>query len=274
MSRKWFAFPYLIWMAIFIVVPLILIFYYAFFAHNPDGSITFTLEYMEKAFEEDAMLILSRSLTLAAIATLVCLILGYPVAYIISKMKPLTSSTLSMLFIIPMWLNFLLRTYAWKALLDDNGIINQFLSFLGFERIQMLYTDGAVVFGLVYTFLPFMILPIFNALSKMNKTYIEAAEDLGANKFRSFLRVVFPLSMPGVISGITMVFMPAITTFVVSSLLGGSHVMMYGDLIEFQFMRLSNWGFGSALSVIMLLLMIASMAIMRKYDKNEGGGLF
>ncbi len=274
MQRKYFALPYLVWMIIFIVVPLALIFYYALTTTAPDGSVSFTFEHIVKATSEESLLILSRSVWLAFLATLICLILAYPVAYIISKLKPVTASTLSLLFIIPMWLNFLLRTYAWKALLDDGGIINALLISLGFPRVQMLYTEGAVVFGLVYTFLPFMILPIFNAFAKMNKIYIEAAEDLGANKLKTFTKVVFPLSLPGVISGITMVFMPAITTFVVSTLLGGSHVMMYGDLIEFQFMRIRDWGYGSALSVVMMLLMIVSMAIMRKYDKNEGGSLF
>ena len=167
-----------------------------------------------------------------------------------------------------MWMNFLLRTYAWKALLDTGGLINQFFSLFGFAPTQMLYTEGAILMGLVYNFLPFMLLPIYTVFLKMNKSYIEAAQDLGANRFNVFIKVIFPLSLPGVITGIIMVFMPAITNFVITKLLGGSHFLMYGDLIEHQFMQVKDWGFGSALSVVMMILMVISMSLLRRYDKG------
>jgi spermidine/putrescine transport system permease protein len=196
-------------------------------------------------------------------------------AYILSKLPSGLRDTLAFLFVLPMWMNFLLRTYAWMTLLEKTGIINSFLSALNLPPLNIMYTENAVVLGNVYNFLPFMILPIYSVFLKINKSYIEAAEDLGANKLGVFTRVVLPLSLPGVISGITMVFMPAVTTFVVSQLLGGGKVMMYGELIERQFMEQKNWGFGSALAVVMMVLMIISMAIMRKYDKgSEGGALF
>ena len=178
------------------------------------------------------------------------------------------------LFILPMWMNFLLRTYAWRALLDNAGIINQGLMALGFEPVQFLYTEGAIIFGLVYNFLPFMILPIYSIFQKMDTSCIQAAQDLGANKWQTFWRVTLPLSKGGIISGVTMVFMPAMTTFVITRLLGGSHFMMYGDLIEMQFLLLSEWNFGSALAVVMMILTIIFMWLLRRYDKEgEGGAL-
>lgn len=220
------------------------------------------------------MEVFGRSVLYALAATLICLLLGYPVAYILSQLKSRSGAIISLLFILPMWMNFLLRTYAWRALLDNNGIINQALVNLGFEPIQFLYTGGAILFGLVYNFLPFMILPIYSVFQKMDRSYISAAQDLGANRWQTFFRVTLPLTRGGIVSGITMVFMPAMTTFVITRLLGGSQFMMYGDLIEMQFLMMSEWNFGSALAVIMMLLTILFMWIMRKYDKEgEGAGL-
>lgn len=275
MSRRIFTYPYIIWMALFIIVPLLLIAYYAFIHTTPGKELVFSFDNIAKAFQSQNLNVLVRSIWLAAIATVICLLLGYPTAMLLSRLSSRNAQLISLLFVLPMWMNFLLRTYAWKALLDDNGIINQFFIAIGIGKIKMLNTEGALIFGLVYTFLPFMILPIYSVFLKINKSYIEAAEDLGANKLSVFTRVIFPLSLPGIISGITMVFMPAVTTFVVSQLLGGGKVMMYGELIERQFMELKDWGFGSALAVVMMVLMIISMAIMRKYDKgSEGGALF
>lgn len=275
MSRKLFTYPYIVWMVLFTIVPLLLIVYYAFIHTTPGRELVFTFDNLAKAFQTQSLNVLIRSIWLAAIATLVCLILGYPTAMLLSRLSSASARTISMLFVLPMWMNFLLRTYAWKALLDDAGLINQLFIAIGIGKIKMLNTEGALVFGLVYTFLPFMILPIYSVFLKMNKSYIEAAEDLGANKLAVFTRVIVPLSLPGVISGITMVFMPAVTTFVVSQLLGGGKVMMYGELIQRQFMEQKDWGFGSALAVVMMVLMILSMAIMRKYDRgSEGGALF
>ena len=201
----------------------------------------------------------------------------YPIAYLLSKMKRSTASLLSVLFIVPMWMNFLLRTYAWQVLLSPSGILNNLLKAVGLPAQQFLYTESAVMLGTVYNFLPFMILPIYTVLSKMDQSQIEAAHDLGANGPTTFFKVVLPLSMPGVISGITMVFIPAITTFAISRLLGGGKFMLYGDLIENQFITLGMdaWGSGSALSFILLVLVLISMAVMRRAEREageEGGG--
>lgn len=273
-TSKAFAFPYYIWLAIFTIAPLILILVYAFTTQGSGGVTVLTAENIIEAFSPTYMTVFGRSVLYAFVATMICLLLGYPVALLLSRMQASAAGIISMLFVLPMWMNFLLRTYAWRALLDNNGIINQILTNIGLEPIQFLYTGGAVLFGLVYNFLPFMILPIYSVFQKMDQSYLSAAYDLGANKWQAFWKVLFPLSRGGVISGITMVFMPAMTTFVITRLLGGGQFMMYGDLIEMQFLLMSEWNFGSALAVIMLLLTIVFMWIMRKYDKEgEGAGL-
>lgn len=269
MRKRFLAIPYAVWMVMFTVVPLILIAVYAFTDTTESGQVIFTMEHMIKAFDGNNMAVLLRSVEYAVITTVICLVLGYPIAMMLSNMSSRWAGTLAILFVLPMWMNFLLRTYAWRTLLDPTGPIMGFLRAIGIQAPQVLYTEGAVILGLVYNFLPFMILPIYSVFAKMNKSYIEAAEDLGANKVQSFLKVTLPLTRPGIITGITMVFMPAISTFVISRLLGGSHYMMYGDVIENQFMLMSNWNLGSALSIIMLVLMLISMAITRKYDKEE-----
>lgn len=268
MKKKFLAIPYLVWMIIFTIIPLILVLAYTFMQQTDSGAFVFTTEYITEAFSAQNLGVLLKSFWYAVVTTLVCLILGYPTAMLLSKLSSRMATLIALLFVLPMWMNFLLRTYAWKALLDMNGPINQFLGLLGIPPQQFLYTEGAIIFGLIYNFLPFMILPIYSVFTKLNYSYVEAAEDLGANKPTVFFKVIFPLTRPGVITGITMVFLPAITTFVISRLLGGSHYIMYGDLIENQFMLLKDWNMGSALSVIMMLFMIISMAIMRKYDKD------
>lgn len=270
-SRKVFALPYVAWIAVFTVAPLILILLYAFTTTGSGGVMVLTAENIQRAFSPLYMTVFWRSVWMALLATAICLLLGYPVAYILSRMKESTAAVVSILFILPMWMNFLLRTYAWRALLDNAGIINQGLMALGLPPVQFLYTSGAIIFGLVYNFLPFMILPIYSIFQKMDTSCIQAAQDLGANKWQTFWRVTLPLSKGGIISGVTMVFMPAMTTFVITRLLGGSHFMMYGDLIEMQFLLLSEWNFGSALAVVMMILTILFMWLMRKYDK-EGDG--
>ncbi len=273
-TSKSFSLPYIGWLAVFIVAPLILILVYAFTDVGSNGVFVLTLSNIAEAFSPTYMIIFWRSVLYALMATAICLLLGYPVAYLLSRMKERRAAIISLLFILPMWMNFLLRTYAWRALLDNNGIINQGLTALGMEPVQFLYTGGAVLFGLVYNFLPFMILPIYSVFQKMDASYVQAAQDLGANRLQSFWKVTLPLTRGGIISGITMVFMPAMTTFVITRLLGGSHFMMYGDLIEMQFLLMSEWNFGSALAVIMMILTILFMWIMRKYDKEgEGAGL-
>lgn len=271
MKKGWISYPYIIWMLIFIVVPLILVLYYSLTIQK-DGSVVFSLDNYVKVMQPIYLKVLWRSVLLAVISTVICLLLGYPAAMILSSRDLSRKSTLVMLFVIPMWMNFLLRTYAWMTLLEKKGIINTFLGALGLPQLNMLYTDGAVILGMVYNFLPFMVLPIFSVLSKIDRSLIEAAEDLGSNSLTVFLKVTFPLSIPGVVSGITMVFMPAVTTFIISKLLGGSQYTLIGNLIEDQFMRVYDWNFGSALSIIMMLLILISMGIMSKYDKEDTGG--
>jgi len=273
MKRKYFATPYLVWLIVLIVAPMILIMYYAF-TGQADGA--FTLDNIRTALDPVYMKVFLRSLELALVSTVICLLLGYPIAYFLSRMSPRKAAILSMLFIVPMWMNFLLRTYAWMNLLDTNGLINQMLVALGLGRAKLMNTTGAVVVGMVYNYLPFMILPIYNILQKMPKSNIEAAQDLGGTNFQVFTRVVFPLSLPGVISGITMVFIPCITTFAISRLLGGSQFMLYGDLIENQFLSVGQvnggWNVGAALSCIMMVLVFICMAITNRIDKGEENG--
>ena len=256
MRRSVFAYPYVVWMAIFILSPMLLILYYAF---TSDGGATFSN--IVQAASWDNLRVLADSVRFALYTTLLCLLLGFPVAYLLSQMKKTTAALLSVFFIVPMWMNFLLRTYAWKVLLS--------------AFTKMLYTESAVLLGMVYNFLPFMILPIYTTLIKLDKSYIEAAADLGANPTKTFLKVVLPLSMPGIISGITMVFIPSTTTFAISQLLGGGKTMLYGDLIYMKFITEQSWNTGSALSIILLVFVLVSMTFMKKAERktsDEGGG--
>ncbi len=269
------AYPYVIWSALFIVIPLILVFFFSFTV-EVDNKMIFSLENYERLINPIYLKVFLRSIVLAGTSTIICLLVGYPVAYIISKAPISKRNTLILLFILPMWMNFLLRTYAWVAILGKNGIINSFLGLFGIEPVGLLYTNFAILLGMVYNFLPFMVLPIYTSLSKMDNDLINAAKDLGANSFQVFTRVIFPLSIPGVISGITMVFMPAVTTFAISRLLGGGKYMLLGDLIEQQFTVVGDWNFGSAISIFMMIVILLSMAVMSKFEDEsdkEGGGL-
>ena len=253
-----FAGPYIVWMLIFIFSPMLLIFYYAF---TGDGG--FTLDNLIAAAELGNLRVLLDSIRLALYTTVLCLVIGYPVAYLLSRMKKATATLLSVFFIVPMWMNFLLRTYAWKVLLG--------------AFTDILYTETAVLLGMVYNFLPFMILPIYTVLMKLDKSYIEAANDLGANGAKTFLRVVLPLSISGIVSGITMVFIPSTTTFAISQLLGGGKTMLYGDLIYMRFITEQAWSAGSALAIILMVCVLLSMAVMRRAERAggreaEGGG--
>ena len=267
------AYPYIVWSVLFIVVPLIMILFFSFTIDTGHGY-KFSLENFERLMNPIYIRIFGRSMYLAFISTVLCLVIGYPVAYIISKMPESKRNLVIMLFILPMWMNFLLRTYAWMPILSRNGIVNNFLGLFGIEPIQFLYTNGAILLGMVYNFLPFMILPIYTVLSKLDQNLINAAYDLGANKKQIFTKVILPLSMPGIISGITMVFMPAVSTFVIPRLLGGGKDMLIGNVIEQQFTTLSDWHFGSALAIILMILILISMALMSKFDSEEaeGGG--
>ncbi len=274
MKLKWISYPYIIWMVIFILLPIFLILFYSV-TYSTNEGIGFTLEYFQRFFEPIYINVLWRSLKLALTSTGVCLLMGYPMAMILAGKDIKKRNVMVLLFVIPMWMNFLLRTYAWMTLLERNGILNSFLGLLGLSHMDFLYNEGAVILGMVYNFLPFMVLPIYSVLIKIDKSLIEAAGDLGANVPTIFRKVIFPLSLPGVLSGITMVFMPAVTTFVIPRLLGGGQFTLIGNLIEQQFLFVGDWGFGSAVSVIMLLLILISMGIMGKYEKEqEGGGLW
>ncbi len=293
MKRSFFSSPYLIWMILFTIVPCVLVGYYAFtdtaghftlnnFINFWDSNHTVNQQY-EAMGEQYAGLIqrgsvnidvLIYSLWMAVLCTAISLLIGYPAAYIMADRELKIGTTIVVLFIIPMWMNFLLRTVAWVTLLEDNGLINTVLRAIGLPSAQLLYNDQAVLLGMVYNFLPFMVFPIYTSLSKMDIRLEEAAQDLGANSMQTFLRVKLPLSLPGVISGITMVFMPSVTTFALPKLLGGSNTMMFGDLIESMFLTQNDWGVGSALSLVMMVLILISLGILRKADpEGEGGGI-
>ena len=273
--KSFLAYPYVLWSALFIVIPLILVFFFSFTV-EVDNKMVFSLQNYERLINPIYVKVFIRSIILAGGSTIICLLVGYPVAYIISKAHVSKRNTLILLFILPMWMNFLLRTYAWVAILGKNGIINSFLGLFGIEPIGLLYTNFAILLGMVYNFLPFMVLPIYTSLSKMDNDLINAAKDLGASNFQVFTKVIFPLSMPGVVSGITIVFIPAVTTFAISRLLGGGKFMLLGDLIEQQFTVVGDWNFGSAISIFMMIVILLSMAVMSRFEDEsdkEGGGL-
>ena len=276
MKKTWIAWPYMCWAAVFTLVPMFLIVYYGFSVVNESGEIVFSLANYKEFFQSDIyMAALWRSLWFSAVATLICLIIGYPVAYILARSSFKNKSFLLSILVVPMWMNLLLRTYAWMMLLDNNGLINSILSLIGIGNIKMLYNEQAIIFGMVYNFLPFMILPIHSVLVKLDKHAIEAAQDLGANRMQVFKRVIFPLSIPGVVSGITMVFMPAVTTFAISDILSGKKISLMGNLIENQFVRQDNWHLGAAISIVLIIIILASMLVTSKYEKDdERGGLF
>ena len=265
---KKLAYPYFIWMVLFTVVPLIIVVYYAL----TDGSGNFTIANLTSVSGYGS--VFARSLLLALVATVICLVIAFPVGYFLSRLRVNKQHIMLMLVMLPMWMNFLLRTYAWMGLLSINGPVNAVLGFLGLGPYTMLNTSGAVVLGMVYNFLPFMILPIFSVIEKLDRRYIEAAQDLGAGKMQVFRRVIFPLSVPGVISGIMMVFIPSISTFAISKLLGGGMSFLLGDLIEMQFLGSAyNPHLGSAISLMMLLLVIIAMLIMNRFGDGEEGAV-
>lgn len=261
--KKLTSAPYLVWAAAFIVAPLLMIAYFAFFK---DG--VFTLDYVAAVSQYSNIFV--RSIWLAAIATVICLVIAYPIAFILARMNRSYQSTMLMLVMLPMWMNFLLRTYAWMTLLGNNGIINNFFSLLGLGPFKMLNTQGAVVLGMVYNYLPFMILPIYTVMEKIDSSVLEAAQDLGCNSVNSLTRVVFPLSLPGVMSGITMVFVPAISTFIISRMLGGGGNLLIGDLIEMQFLGTSyNPNLGAAISLVLMVIILLIMTIMNQFDDED-----
>lgn len=270
MSKKLLAGPYLLWMAGFIVIPLLLIVYYGL----TDRSGAFTLANVLSIATAEHSKALWLSLGLSFVSTVICLLLAYPLAMILRNRGVGQGSFIVFIFILPMWMNFLLRTLAWQTLLEKNGVINGILTALHLPPQSLINTPGAIILGMVYNFLPFMVLPIYNVLCKIDDNTINAARDLGANFFQTLLRIWFPLSVPGVISGITMVFVPALTTFVISNLLGGSKILLIGNVIEQEFTRGSNWNLGSGLSLVLMVFILLSMALIAKYDKNGEGSAF
>ncbi|MCI9124590.1 MAG: ABC transporter permease [Eubacterium sp.] len=267
LGKQLLAGPYLVWMIGFILLPLLLIVYYAF--TNSAGS--FTMANIISIFHKVHLKSLWLSMKIALQCTLICLLLSYPLAMILTKLNIKHQSFIVFLFILPMWMNFMLRILAWQLLLSNNGIINGILDLLHLPNIHVLNTPGAVVFGMVYDFLPFMILPIYNSMSRIRKDVIEAAQDLGAKNHMVFLRIIFPLTLSGVMSGIIMVFVPALTSFVISNLLGGGKVLLIGNIIEADFMQFFNWNLGSGLSLVLMIFVIASMAIMNRQSGDTEG---
>lgn len=264
MKNKALAAPYLVWMVLFTVVPLAIVVYFAF-----TDSLTgqFTLANLSSLGVY--MPIFIKSVWLALIATLICLVLGYPVAYYIAQCSPTAQRFLYMLIMLPMCMSFLLRTLAWVALLEDTGIINQFIQALGLRPLPLIRNDGAVILGMVYNYLPYMIMPLYTVIMKIDKGLYEAAQDLGCSQGQTFARVIFPLSVPGIVSGFTMVFVPAVSTFYISQKLGSSGTTLIGDVIESQFKAAYNPNLGAALSLILMILIIFCMQIMNKVSGGE-----
>ena len=265
-GNKLIACPYIVWAAIFIIVPLIIMVYFAL----TDANGVFTLSNLaslgryKKAF--------AISIVYAVIATIITLALAYPMAYFMTKLKISSQRMIMMIVMLPMWMNFLIRTYSWITILANTGIINTFLGKLGIGPLKLINTPGAVILGMVYDFIPYMILPIYSVMSKIDNSLLEASEDLGANAFNKFKRVIFPLSLPGVINGITLVFLPAVSSFFIPKLLGGGQYFLIGNLIENRFITAGEWNFGSAISMIMaIVMMLMMMAVRTIENKNHGG---
>ncbi len=270
-NSKLLSAPYTVWMTIFIVIPLLLVGYFAF----TDKAGSFTMENILSVGQYSNVFL--RSIWLGAVATVISLGLGYPFAMIIAKMSAKRQNVMVMLVMLPMWMNFLLRTYAWMTLLEDNGLINSAMTAIGLPRVHMINTAGAVVLGMVYNYIPYMILPLYSVLTKIDESVIQAAQDLGANSVQVFLKVVVPLSMPGIISGVTMVFVPAVSTFIISKMLGGGGNLLIGDLIDMQFLGSAyNPNLGSAVSLVLMVIILICMGIMNQFDDgevNEKGGM-
>lgn len=268
------AIPYIVWAAMMLVLPMALIALYSFMKQgNEIISFSFTLEHYKKFFTDpDFLLILWRSLVIAIKTTLICLAIGYPAAYFISRCSEKVQNILVLCLTLPTWINALVRTYAWIGLLSEGGIVQTILGFFGLKDVEILYTEAAVLIGMVYNFLPFMILQINTSLCKMDYSLLEASADLGANGAQTFRRVILPLSLPGVINGITLVFLPAVSSFFIPKLLGGGQYFLVGNLIENQFITVGEWNFGSAISMIMAIIMMLMMMAVRNIEKKNQGG--
>ncbi len=264
MKSRYPAFPYILFMTIFIVVPLIMVVYFAFTTSGGE----FTLQNIIRV--KNYIPVTVKSLYLSLVATIICLVLGYPFAYIMARKTSNIRRTMFMLIMLPMWMNFLLRTYAWMTILEDNGLINKLLALMGLGPVHMINTQGAVVLGMVYDYLPFMIVPLYTVLMKMDYSLVQAAQDLGGNPFQVFTKIILPLSLPGISTGITMVFIPCVSTFVISKMLGGGTELMIGDLIEMQFTGSTyNQNLGSAMAFVLMVIILICMGIMNQFDSAD-----
>lgn len=260
--------PYILWSALFIIIPLFIMGYYAL--TDASGSFSFS-NFSDLGRYKNAFLI---SLLYAFISTVITLIIAYPLAYFMTKCKPGTQRMMMLLTMLPMWTNFLIRTYSWITILSNTGIINTLLGKLGIGPLHLINRPGTVILGMVYDFLPYMVLPIFNVMSKIDTSLTEAAEDLGANRFRVVRKVIFPLSMPGVISGITMVFVPSVSTFYISQKLGGNKTMLIGDVIEYLFnLGPDYYNVASAISLVLMAIILVSLFIMNRFSDDDEGGV-
>lgn len=267
MNKKYLSGPYLFWIVSFILIPLGMIFYYGL----TDKSGAFTMENILAIASKEHSKALLLAIKFSIESTLICLILAYPLALFLAKMHVSKHSFIVFIFILPMWMNFLLRTLAWQTLLEKNGVINMALRFLHLPTLNIINTPAAIILGMVYNFLPFMVLPIYNALSKIDPNVVNAARDLGANSVKTLTKIIIPLSLPGIVSGITMVFVPALTTFVISTLLGGSKILLIGNVIEQEFTQTGNWHLGSGLSIVLMLFIIINMILTAICDKDKEG---
>ncbi|MBE6598482.1 MAG: ABC transporter permease [Ruminococcaceae bacterium] len=264
LSKKLLGAPYILWAAIFIIVPLLIVVYYSF--TDADGNFTWSNITQLVDYKETFGI----SILYSLIATLVSLVISYPFAYVMSKKNEYVQKIMMMLVMLPMWMNLLIRTYSWMNILERNGIINNFLGMFGIEPLKMIGTPGAVIFGMVYNYIPYMILPIYTVMAKIDRSVLEAAEDLGSNAFSKLRRVILPLSLPGVVSGITMVFVPSVSTFYISQKLGGGKIMLIGDVIERQMQTAYNYNLGAALSLVLMVMILISLAVMNRFSDNDG----
>ena len=265
LRTKLIASPYIVWSVLFIVAPLIFVVYYSF----TDASGAFTFENIEALSKYVPTFL--RSIWFGIEATVICLIIAFPLAYIISQKTEKVQRTLVMLVMLPMWMSFLIRTYSWMALLQDTGIINSFLGKLGIDPIHMINTEGAVILGMVYNFLPYMIMPIYSVMAKLDYSMVEACQDLGGNRLTVIRKCIIPMSMPGIVSGITMVFVPSVSTFYISQKLGGGSFDLIGDVIERQFQQSYNYNLGASISLVLMVLILICMAVMNRFSGDEEG---
>lgn len=268
LAQKFMNAPYMLWSVLFIVAPLIMVIYYAF----TDTTGAFTLSNITQIGDYATTFILS--ISYGAVATAICLLIAYPFAYFLAQTKASFQSVATMLVMLPMWMSFLIRTYSWITILGESGVINRFLGVFGIEPLQMLNTGGAVILGMVYNFLPYMILPLYTAMSKMDKSLIEAAQDLGSSKFYCLRKVIFPLTIPGIASGVTMVFVPSVSTFYITQKLGGGQITLIGDVIEGQFQTAYNYNLGAALSLVLMVMILICLGVLNYFtDSDDDGGV-